>query len=82
MQKRIGVVAILVEDRKDAVPKVNEILSDFGNIIIGRIGLPCREKDVSIISIIVEGTTDEVGALTGKLGMLHGVKTKSLLLTK
>ena len=82
MQKRIGVVAILVENRKDAVPKVNEILSDFGNIIIGRIGLPCREKDVSIISIIVEGTTDEVGALTGKLGMLPGVKTKSLLLTK
>jgi len=51
-------------------------------VIIGRIGIPYREKQISIISIIVDGTTDEVGALSGKLGMLSGVKTKSLLLTK
>jgi putative iron-only hydrogenase system regulator len=81
MDQRIGVIAILVEGREQAVPRVNDLLTEFGDIIIGRIGVPYREKGVSIISIIVEGTTDQVGALAGKLGMVPGVKTKSLLLT-
>jgi len=80
MEKRIGVIAILVEGREHAVPRVNAVLSDFGDIVIGRIGIPYRERGLSIISIIVEGTTDQVGALSGKLGMIEGVKTKSLLL--
>ena len=82
MEKRIGVIAILVENKEDAVPKVNELLTDFGEIIIGRLGLPYRDKGVSIISLTVEGTTDQVGALSGRLGMIDGVRTKSLLLTK
>jgi putative iron-only hydrogenase system regulator len=82
MEKRIGVIAILVENREDAVPRVNELLTQFGEIIIGRLGLPYRERGVSVISLTVEGTTDQVGALTGRLGMIPGVKTRSLLLTK
>ena len=82
MENRIGVVAIVVEDRKTAVPKVNDILSEFGQTIIGRIGVPYRERDLNIIAIIVEGTTDQLGALSGKLGMVPGVTSKSLLLTK
>ena len=82
MESRIGVVAIVVEDRKAAVPKVNEILSEFGETIIGRIGVPYRDRDLNIIAIIVEGTTDQLGALSGKLGMLPGVKSKSVLLTQ
>lgn len=81
MGNRIGVVAIVVEDRRTAVPRVNEILSEFGQTIIGRIGVPYRERDLNIIAIIVEGTTDQLGALSGKLGMVPGVKSKSLLLT-
>lgn len=82
MERRIGVVAIVVEDREKAVPKVNGILSEFGETIIGRIGVPYRQRDLNIIAIIVEGTTDQLGALSGKLGMLPGVTSKSLLLTK
>ena len=82
MDNRIGVIAILVEDRRAAVPEVNALLSEFGDAIIGRIGLPYREKNLSIIAIIVEGSTDSLGALTGRLGMIRGVRTKSLLLTK
>jgi putative iron-only hydrogenase system regulator len=82
MDKRIGVIAILVEGGRQSVGRVNELLSEYGGIIIGRLGIPYREKGVSVISITVEGTTDEVGALSGKLGMVEGVKTKSLLLTK
>jgi len=82
VERRIGVVAIVVEDREKAVPKVNGILSEFGETIIGRIGVPYRQRDLNIIAIIVEGTTDQLGALSGKLGMLPGVTSKSLLLTK
>ena len=82
MEKRIGVIAILVESKQDAVPKVNNLLTEFGDIIIGRLGVPYRDNGVSIISLTVEGTTDQVGALSGRLGMIEGVRTKSLLLTK
>ncbi|MFW5802518.1 MAG: TM1266 family iron-only hydrogenase system putative regulator [Verrucomicrobiota bacterium] len=82
MNTRIGVIAILVEKREESVPRVNELLTEFGELIIGRIGVPYREREVNIISLIVEGTTDQLSTLTGKLGMLPGVQTKSLLLTK
>lgn len=82
MNSRIGVIAILVEKREESVPRVNELLTEFGELIIGRIGVPYREREVNIISLIVEGTTDQLSTLTGKLGMIPGVQTKSLLLTK
>lgn len=78
---RIGTIAILIED-KNQVRRINDLLTEYGQVIIGRIGLPYRERGVSIIAVIVEGTGDEVGALSGRLGMLAGVKTKALLLTK
>ncbi len=79
--KRIGVVAILVQERQN-IAKVNELLSTFNGIIMGRIGLPRHEENLNVISLIVEGTTDDIGALTGKLGGMSGITTKSLLLTK
>lgn len=81
MEKRIGVVAIIVED-KDNVEQVNRLLSNYGEIIVGRMGIPYKEKNLSVISIIVDGTTDEIGALTGKLGRLKGVAVKSALTQK
>lgn len=81
MEKRIGVVAIIVEN-KDSVEHVNKLLSTFGEIIVGRMGVPYREKNLNVISIIVDGTTDEIGALTGKIGRLSGVSVKSALTKK
>ena len=81
-EKRVGVVAILIGDRKAAVGKVNELLSEFGDLVVGRMGVPYRERRVSVIALLVDGTTDEIGALTGRLGAVPGVKTRSLLLTQ
>jgi putative iron-only hydrogenase system regulator len=78
MEKRIGIVAIIIEDR-ESVPKANSILSDYASIIIGRMGVPYKEKHINVISIIVDGTTDEIGALSGKLGNLNGVTAKTVL---
>ncbi|MDQ7032830.1 MAG: iron-only hydrogenase system regulator [Desulfonauticus sp.] len=82
MDKRMGVIAIIVKDRKAVSAKVNEILTEYGEIIIGRMGIPYKEKNINIISLIVEATTDEIGSLTGKLGMLPQVEVKSTLITK
>jgi putative iron-only hydrogenase system regulator len=78
MEKRIGVVAILVNDA-DAAERINAILHDYSRLILGRLGLPLRDKRISVISLVVEGTTDDIGALTGKLGRLPGTQVKSLL---
>lgn len=78
MNKRIGIVAIIIEE-KESVKSVNDLLSDYSNLIIGRMGVPYKEKNVSVMSIIVDGTTDDIGALTGKLGKLNGVNVKSVL---
>lgn len=79
MEQRLGVIGIIIEDRKTISAKVNELLTQFGDLIIGRIGIPHKERGVSVIGLIVEASTDELGALTGKLGMLPKVRVKSIL---
>jgi putative iron-only hydrogenase system regulator len=82
MERRLGVVGIVIQDRKRMAPRVNEILTEHGEIIAGRMGLPYRRRNVSVISLIVDGTTDELGSLTGKLGMLSGVQVCSSLVSR
>ena len=79
MEKRIGVVGIVIEDKTQSARQVNDVLSLFGDIIIGRMGIPHRAHDISVISLIVEGGTDEIGALTGKLGQIAGIAVKSVM---
>jgi len=82
MDKRLGVVGIVIQDRKRVAPLVNQILSEHGEIIAGRMGLPYRGRKVSVIALIVDGTTDELGSLTGKLGMIENVQVCSSLIRK
>lgn len=79
MERRIAVVGVVVEDRERMAPRVNEILSAHADIIIGRMGIPYREKGLSVIALIVDGTTDDIGSLTGKLGGLAGVRVRSAI---
>lgn len=79
MDKRVGVVGIVVENRRAAAAKVNQVLSESGDIIAGRMGLPYRERGVSIIALIVDGSTDDIGAMAGKLGNIEGVSVRTAL---
>ncbi|ACR79733.1 TM1266 family iron-only hydrogenase system putative regulator [Kosmotoga olearia] len=78
-ERKVGIVAITVLNRENYA-RVNEILHQFADVILGRMGLPVKERQISIISVLVDGTTDEIGALTGKLGQIEGVKVKATLL--
>jgi putative iron-only hydrogenase system regulator len=75
MERRLGVVGIVIEDRKKSAPQVNQVLSEHGEIIAGRMGLPYGRRNVSVIALIVDGTTDELGSLAGRRGMLNGVSS-------
>jgi putative iron-only hydrogenase system regulator len=79
MEKRVGFVGIIIEDRHKSAEVVNHVLSEYGNNIIARLGVPYREKHCSVVTLVVDMTTDELGALTGKLGALKGVSVKSAL---
>lgn len=81
MDKRIGVIGIVIENLSQ-IAEVNNLLHQYSHIIIGRMGLPYREKEVNVISLIVDGTTDDIGALSGKLGKLKGLSVKSALSKK
>ncbi|NLJ42493.1 MAG: CopG family transcriptional regulator [Bacteroidales bacterium] len=78
MEKRVGSAIIMIQER-ESVQQLNEILSKHSQIIFGRLGLP-RSNGQSIISLVLEGTTDEIGSLTGQLGRLSGIQVKSVLL--
>ena len=78
MEKRLGAAIVLIDAHAD-VRRVNSLISDHSDLIIGRQGIPMRDRGLNIISLVLEGNTDEIGALTGKLGRLDGVKVKSLL---
>jgi putative iron-only hydrogenase system regulator len=79
MEKRTGGIIILVKD-KAQVQLLNEILSAHATIILARQGIPVPDKQISIISLVIHGSTDEIGSLTGKIGRLKDIQVKSVLL--
>ncbi|EKV56389.1 TM1266 family iron-only hydrogenase system putative regulator [Brachyspira hampsonii] len=74
---RIAVIGIIIEDT-NAAAKVNEILHTYSDFVIGRMGIPYREENINIISIVLNAPIDKINSLTGKLGMLENVSAKAL----
>ncbi len=75
-ETRIAVVAIVVENTESA-GRINDILHEFGSYIIGRMGIPYREKQLHLISVAMDAPADVISAMTGKLGKLEGVTVKT-----
>lgn len=77
MESRIALIGIIVSNF-ESVDKLNHLLSEYGKYIIGRMGIPYREKKVSIISVAIDAPNDVINSLTGKIGMLQGISTKTI----
>ncbi len=75
---RIAVIGIIAEDR-GAAEGINAVLSEYGDYIVGRMGVPYREKGVNVISVIIDAPEEKINALTGRLGNLSGVSAKTLM---
>lgn len=74
--KKIAIVGVIITNRT-IVPEVQSVLSDFGDIIIGRMGVPDKANGINAIALIVEGDNEQLSALTGKLGRIDSVSVKS-----
>ncbi len=75
--KRIALVGIIVENYESA-ELVNDVLHTYGDYIIGRMGIPHKKRNISVISIVLDAPQDVISALSGKIGMIDGVKTKTI----
>lgn len=76
-EKKVALIGMIIQDA-DAAEKVNEILHDFREYMVGRMGIPYRERGINIISIVIDAPENKISALSGKLGMLQGVTVKSV----
>ena len=77
METRVAVAAIIVREAQ-SVAALNDLLHQYCAYIVGRMGIPYREKKVSIISIAMDAPNDVISALSGKIGMLKGISTKTI----
>ena len=77
MESRVALIGVIVENH-DSVEKMNQLLHQYAEYIIGRMGVPYPKKGISIISVAVDAPADVISSLSGKLGMLPGVNTKTI----
>lgn len=77
METRLALIGIIVEEKLQ-IRELNELLSEYSSYIIGRMGIPYREKDISVISIAIDAPQSIISALSGKIGMLSGINTKTI----
>ncbi|MDY2699052.1 MAG: TM1266 family iron-only hydrogenase system putative regulator [Suilimivivens sp.] len=77
MEEKVAIIGIFIQD-VTAAAQVNELLHEYADCIIGRIGVPYREKSLNIISVIVDATSDQISTLSGKLGRIKGISAKAM----
>ncbi|SET56654.1 TM1266 family iron-only hydrogenase system putative regulator [[Clostridium] polysaccharolyticum] len=77
MDTKIALIGIIVEET-EAVERVNQLLHVHSQYIVGRMGLPYREKGVNIISVVIDASENIISSLSGKLGMIQGISVKSV----
>ncbi|MVX67111.1 TM1266 family iron-only hydrogenase system putative regulator [Clostridium chromiireducens] len=77
METRIALIGIIVEDM-NSTDKINSILHEYSQYMVGRMGIPYREKNVGIISVVIDATNDVISSLSGKLGMIPGINVKTM----
>lgn len=75
MDTRIAIVSIIVEDPEKS-PHTNELLHEFSQYIIGRMGIPYRQRNIGIISVVIDAPQNVISSLSGKLGMIKGISVK------
>lgn len=76
METRVAVMSIIVE-KKDAVDQLNALLHEYGEYIIGRMGIPYRQKKINIICIAIDAPQNTISAISGKIGKLLGISVKT-----
>ena len=79
MKNRFGTISIFINSGRCPVSEINDLLTKNSEMILGRIGIPNPKQKLNVICLIIYGDTDQIGSLTGKLGLLDGIQVKSYL---
>lgn len=77
MENRIALIGIMVQDF-DSTDKINAVLHEYSDYIVGRMGIPYRERGINVISVIIDAPNDAISSLSGKLGMIRGITAKAM----
>lgn len=77
MEDHLGVVSCVISD-PESVQEVNEMIHHYADSVIARMGVPCRDYGVNVISLVIHGTSNEISTFSGALGRIAGVKVKSI----
>ena len=77
MEKRVALISIIIEN-PEAADQINRILHDVSSFVVGRMGIPYREKNISIISVVIDAPQDVINSVSGRLGRLQGVTAKTM----
>lgn len=77
MENRVALIGIVVE-KYDSVEKLNNLLHKYSEFIIGRMGVPYKQRGISVISVVIDAPNDKISALSGAIGMLDGISTKTI----
>lgn len=77
MEKRVALLGIIIENSESVEP-LNQLLHEYKDYIVGRMGIPYRERAINIISIVIDAPADQINSLTGKIGMLSGINAKAI----
>lgn len=77
METRVAVISIIIENNESS-EKLNSILHEYAEYIIGRMGIPYHARNISIISIAIDAPADKINSLTGTLGKIHGITAKAV----
>ena len=77
-EERIGFIGIVIEEMEQ-VPRVNQVVSQYQEMVTGRIGVPDHERGMAVIGLLIRGSNEKVGAFTAKLGNIPGVQVKSAM---
>lgn len=81
-ERRIGVIGIIIENPGAIQRELNDLISENSPLVVGRMGIPYRERNLSVVSLVVDGPTDAINKLTGRLGSLPGVSVRAALSKK
>lgn len=81
MDKRVAIIGVIVEN-DGQVDKLNELLHEYGRYVIGRMGIPYRERGINVISVALDAPQDVISALGGKIGRLQGISSKTIYSSK
>ena len=81
-ERRLGVIGVVIEKPSAVQAALNRYISEASEFIVGRMGIPYRERNVAVLALLVDGTTDQINTLTGKLGALPGVNVRAAVAKK